>query len=94
MAQFKAFKPAAMERIARSMGYQGDMNLFSQFLDRNPEQKHKMDRYKDKAIQMAKGGYTLKLQEGGDTTAPQNLPQAMVKQAVQPEVPTGGAVTR
>ena len=98
MAQFKAFKPAAMERIARSMGYQGDMNLFSQFLDRNPEQKHRMDRYKDKAIQMAKGGYTLKLQEGGDTTegdttAPQNLPQAMVKQAVQPEVPTGGAVT-
>ena len=32
MATFKAFKPEAMQRIARSMGYSGDMNQFQSFL--------------------------------------------------------------
>ena len=37
MATFKAFKPEAMQRIARSMGHMGDMNQFENFLMANPD---------------------------------------------------------
>ena len=37
MAQFKAFKPEAMERIARSMGYESDMSGFQEYLNKNPK---------------------------------------------------------
>jgi len=67
MAQFKAFKPEAMERIARSMGHQGDMNSFQQFLISNPEKQNQMNMYTTQARQMAVGGYVRKMQEGGDT---------------------------
>ena len=32
MAMFKAFKPSGMEKIARSMGYQGSMEGFQNFI--------------------------------------------------------------
>ena len=68
MANFKAFKPEAMERIARSLGYEGDMSGFQDYLNKNPKQHSKMESYKQKAIKMAVGG-VVKLQEGGDTSS-------------------------
>ena len=45
MMQFKAFKPSGMEKIARSMGYQGDMQGFQNFLANDPAKQQQMDRY-------------------------------------------------
>tara|TARA_R110002020_G_scaffold380766_1_gene591928 strand:+ start:6865 stop:8505 length:1641 start_codon:yes stop_codon:yes gene_type:complete len=66
MATFKAFKPEAMQRIARSMGHTGDMNQFENFLMANPEKSNMMQNYNAKAMQMAEGGVVKKMQEGGD----------------------------
>ena len=33
MAMFKAFKPEAMNKIAKAMGYSGDMNQFQQYIE-------------------------------------------------------------
>ena len=63
--QFKAFKPSGMEKIARSMGYQGDMGGFQDYLATNPAQQQQMDMYTNKATQMAKGGMVKKMQTGG-----------------------------
>ena len=65
MATFKAFKPEAMQRIARSMGHTGDMNQFENFLMANPEKSNMMRNYNAKAMQMAEGGVVKKMQEGG-----------------------------
>tara|TARA_R100001443_G_scaffold20635_2_gene32784 strand:+ start:7992 stop:9677 length:1686 start_codon:yes stop_codon:yes gene_type:complete len=65
MATFKAFKPEAMQRIARSMGHMGDMNQFENFLMANPEKSNMMRNYNAKAMQMAEGGVVKKMQEGG-----------------------------
>ena len=65
MMQFKAFKPSGMEKIARSMGYQGDMGGFQDYLATNPAQQQQMDMYTNKATQMAKGGMVKKMQTGG-----------------------------
>jgi hypothetical protein len=65
MAMFKAFKPSGMEKIARSMGYQGDMQGFQDYLATNPAQQQQMDMYTNKAMQMAKGGVVKKFQTGG-----------------------------
>ena len=65
MAMFKAFKPSGMEKIARSMGYQGDMQGFQDYLATNPAQQQQMDMYTNKAMQMAKGGVVKKYAPGG-----------------------------
>ena len=39
MIQFKGFKPAAMQRIAGTLGYQGNMEGFSEYLNQNPKLK-------------------------------------------------------
>jgi len=65
MAMFKAFKPSGMEKIARSMGYQGGMDKFQDFLATNPARQQQMDMYTNKAMQMAKGGVVKKMQTGG-----------------------------
>ena len=62
---FKAFKPSGMEKIARSMGYQGDMQGFQDYLSTNPAQQQQMDMYTNKAMQMAKGGMVKKFADGG-----------------------------
>lgn len=67
MATFKAFKPEAMQRIARSMGHMGDMNQFENFLMANPDKSNMMRNYNARAMQMAEGGVVKKMQEGGDT---------------------------
>ena len=65
MMQFKAFKPSGMEKIARSMGYQGNMQGFQNFLATDPAKQQQMDRYTNSARMMARGG-VVKMQEGGD----------------------------
>src|SRR5210317_2136300 len=65
MAMFKAFKPSGMEKIARSMGYQGNMQGFQDYLATNPAQQQQMELYTNKAMQMAKGGYAKKYKAGG-----------------------------
>ena len=88
MAMFKAFKPSGMEKIARSMGYQGNMQGFQNFLTQDPMRQQKMNDYTNKAMQMAKGG-VVKMQTGG-TTQPQNVQEYSVQQAMDPVVPEGG----
>ena len=58
---FGGFKPQAMQRIAGSLGYTGDMSGFDQYLNANPDKKQKMDMYTQQAIQMAKGGMPKKV---------------------------------
>ena len=65
---FGGFKPEAMQRIAGSLGYQGDMAGFDEYLNANPDKKQKMDMYNQKAMQMARGGIVQKFQEGGSPT--------------------------
>ena len=64
MAMFKAFKPSGMEKIARAMGYQGNMQGFQSFLSQDPMRQQQMQQYQQKAMQMARGG-VVRMQEGG-----------------------------
>ena len=64
MIQFKGFKPQAMQRIAGTLGYQGDMSGFNDYLNQNPDKKQQMDMYQQKAVQMLQGGL-VKMQQGG-----------------------------
>ena len=69
MAMFKAFKPSGMEKIARAMGYSGNMQGFQDYLAQDPMRQHQMQTYQQKAMQMAKGGMVRKkYQEGGGVT--------------------------
>ncbi len=63
--QFKAFKPSGMEKIARSMGYQGSMDGFNQFVAQDPMRQQQMQQYQQQAMQMARGG-VVTMQTGGD----------------------------
>jgi len=65
MAVFKAFKPEAMNKIAQSMGYSGDMREFESFIEQDPARKARMNQFTNAAMQMARGG-VVKLQAGGD----------------------------
>jgi hypothetical protein len=69
MMQFKAFKPSGMEKIARSMGYQGSMDGFNQFLAQDPVKQKTMQQYQQQAMQMAKGGAVQKFAPGGTATS-------------------------
>jgi len=68
MIQFKGFKPEAMQRIAGTLGYQGDMNGFNEYLQKNPDKNDTLNMYQNKAIEMARGGATLSLSEGAGIT--------------------------
>jgi len=101
MAIFKAFKPSGMEKIARSMGYQGDMISFQDFLAQDPKRQQKMNDFTMRAQQMAKGG-VVKMQEGGDTppdtpptTPPSTRPltQQNIPQSNPPEDASIGDIT-
>ena len=106
MIQFQGFKPDALKRIAGTLGYQGDINSFEQYLTNNPDKKQIMDMYNNKAMQMAVGGV---VSDPSTTTAdPRTLPQqyipqtdfkpeanlqdVMVSQAKTPGLPTGATV--
>jgi len=62
--QFKAFKPEAMNKIAKSMGYQGDMGQFQNFIEQDPARQQQMNMYTNAAKMMARGG-VVKMQTGG-----------------------------
>jgi hypothetical protein len=49
MAMFKAFKPEAMNKIAKVMGYSGDMNQFQQYIEQDPMRQQQMQRYTNAA---------------------------------------------
>ena len=101
---FKAFKPEAMNKIAKAMGYSGDMNQFQQYIENDPMRQQQMQRYTNAAMQMAKGGMVRKMQVGGavtnttttDETAQtpvQSIAQTSIERMYQPALPTG-AVTQ
>jgi len=93
MAMFKAFKPSGMEKIARSMGYQGNMQGFQNFLAQDPMKQQKMNDYTNKAVQMAKGG-VVKMQTGGAVSSDgPGITQETVKRIYDPTLPTGGVTT-
>ena len=64
MAVFKAFKPEAMNKIAKSMGYTGDMGQFQDFIEQDPARQARMEQFRNAAVQMAKGG-VVKMGIGG-----------------------------
>lgn len=70
MAMFKAFKPAAMNKIAQAMGYQGDMGQFQQYIEQDPARQQQMNMYTNAAKKMAAGGIVKKMAVGGTTTNP------------------------
>ena len=53
MAVFRAFKPTAMNKIAQSMGYTGDMGQFQDFIEQDPARKARMNQFTNAAMQMA-----------------------------------------
>ena len=65
MAVFKAFKPEAMNKIAKAMGYTGDMGQFQSYIEQDPMRQQQMQRYTNAAMQMAKGGDVKKMFVGG-----------------------------
>jgi len=67
MAMFKAFKPSGMEKIARSMGYQGKMEGFTNYLSEDPSRQQQMQGYTNNAIRMARGGLVYDV--GGDVSS-------------------------
>ncbi len=54
MAVFKAFKPEAMNKIAKAMGYTGDMGQFQNFIEQDPARQARMQQFTNAAVQMAK----------------------------------------
>ena len=64
MAVFRAFKPEAMNKIAQSMGYTGDMGQFQDFIEQDPARKARMNQFTNAAMQMAKGGM-VRYKNGG-----------------------------
>ena len=89
MIQFQGFKPESMPKIANSLGYNGDMQGFQQYLDQNKDKQDMMNQYMQKAQQMANGGVPSKYKGFS------NLPEA-VQQKIDPdlakEYQVGGAV--
>ena len=96
MAVFKAFKPEAMNKIAKSMGYTGNMGEFQQYIEQDPARQARMEQFKNAAVQMAKGG-VVKMQTGGTpvstktaSTANQTIGEASIQRMYSPAVPVGG----
>ena len=86
MAMFKAFKPEAMNKIAKAMGYSGDMGQFQSYIEQDPARQARMQQFTNAAVQMARGG-VVKMQEGG---TPKNVQEAAVQRMFTPGLPEGG----
>ena len=86
MAVFKAFKPEAMNKIAKAMGYTGDMGQFQSFIEQDPARQARMQQFTNAAVQMAKGG-VVKMQQGGTTP---KIGDATTQRMYAPALPTGG----
>ena len=89
---FKAFKPSGMEKIARSMGYQGNMQGFQDFLAQNPMRQQRMQQFTNQAVQMARGGI-VKMQEGGTTTTETTPTETPPAEETPPPSPNIGDIT-
>jgi len=63
--QFQGFKPQAMERIAGTLGYRGDINKFKDYLQTDPVAQMKFNDFQNKAIQMMNGGMVRKQYHDG-----------------------------
>ncbi len=84
---FGGFKPDAMQRIAGTLGYTGDMSGFNSYLDQNPDKKNQMEQFKQAAMTMAKGGSVRKFNTGGfsfGNTPVGNLPQGNTGYSANP----------
>ncbi len=99
--QFKGFKPEAMQRIAGTLGYQGDMNGFNDYLNQNPDKMNTMNMYNNKAMQMAMGGYVKKYAEGGavddeavdpNAYAGESISELQANRAINPTLLPGATV--
>lgn len=94
--QFKGFKPEAMQRIAGTLGYQGDMNGFNDYLNQNPDKMNVMDMYQNKAMQMAKGGMVKRnYADGGGVLEDEQTTISDISAArvTNPVLPTGTTVS-
>jgi hypothetical protein len=72
---FGGFKPEAMQRIANSLGYSGDMSGFQSYLNNNPDKQNQMNQYNQTAMAMARGGVVQKFNQGGSAAALKLLKQ-------------------
>ncbi len=101
MAMFKAFKPEAMNKIAKAMGYSGDMGQFQQYIEDDPARKARMNGFVQAAQTMARGG-VVKMQQGGtpqQDTPPQsqapaaNIGEVTTQRMYSPALPAGTVTT-
>ncbi len=96
MAVFRAFKPEAMNKIAKAMGYTGDMGQFQSYIEQDPARQARMQGFVQAAQRMAKGG-VVKMQTGGTpaapTQAPKNITEATMQRIYTPGMPVGAATT-
>jgi len=83
---FGGFKPDAMQRIAGTLGYTGDMSGFQQYLDQNPDKRTQMDQFKQAATMMAKGGAVRKYQQGGMGVPEEQTQQQQPQTSQQPNM--------
>ena len=101
MAIFKAFKPTAMNKIAKSMGYTGNMADFQRFIEEDPAKQARMKMFEEKAMEMARGGVVRRMQEGGTVPAPveeapvviPSIGNIAVDRLATGALPVGGATT-
>jgi len=88
MLQFQGFKPAAMQRMAKSIGFEGDMQEFNKFLDDNPDKQEQMNVYSEKAKEMMMGGYVKGYANGGVVTQNTMTYQQALNRSMQRDVKT------
>jgi len=89
MKQFKGFKPEAMQRIAGTLGYQGDMQGFNEYLNQNPDKMQQMGMYQQKALEMVNGGMVQNFANGGDVDYSQYFdPEGKLRNSDGSLVPT------
>lgn len=89
MIQFQGFKPESMPKIANSLGYNGDMQGFQQYLDQNKDKQDMMNMYMQKAQQMAEGGVPSKYK--GFSKLPEKV-QQKINPDLAEKFQTGGQV--
>ena len=88
MAIFRGFKPEGLNKIAKSMGYEGSMDNFAKFIEDDPSRQEQAIKMENAAKAMARGGL-LKFQTGGTTTGTTtqaSVPKQTFKQVTK-EVP-------
>ena len=96
MITFQGFKPSGMQKIADSMGFQGNMQDFQKFLQDNPDRQSEMMRYQDMARKMVEGGYVTGMSTGGTTPKLKGIGSIVdvaAKRVATPKLPKGAVVS-